>query len=122
MEHETLGHAHWKSRYATFSRGDDLPRLRAARHLVARGRRVAASASAAPFTILPTQDPDASLRFAGADGVADKAPLVRPKPWLVEDPNLEALLPMVESVQLEEGWRVGEIYVSNEKKTLVLHR
>ena len=45
----------------------------------------------------------------------------RPKPWLVEDPNLEALMPDGEAVDLEETWRIDEITVSDELATLVRH-
>ena len=81
----------------------------------------APSASATTFSIVPPKDPDPSLRFASADGSIDRRPMQRPKPWLVEDPNLEALMPDGQAVDLEETWRIDEITVSDELATLVRH-
>jgi hypothetical protein len=73
------------------------------------------------FSVVPPKDPDPSLRFASAAGGVDAHPMPRPKPWLVEDPNLDALMPEGEAVALEERWSIDEITVSDELRTLVRH-
>ncbi len=80
----------------------------------------ASTVSASPPSILPAREPDPTLRFARPEGSVDQGTFPRPKPWLAEDPNLEALLPDGEASDLKETWRIDEPSTADEP-TFVEH-